>query len=151
MAQGVVHTVCISRTVLICLLNNVIIDMLIYRSLLNWHITVRVQETVCLKEMWFPSPCSIKSGRFGQPTSAKVLGAPLRSPPHLPSKQKMTKTYNSGYSLVVTHLTTNPPVRCLNRAERTGSLVVSCSLSTKCRKITVFGNSPTLTVPKSSI
>jgi hypothetical protein len=36
---------------------------------------------------------------------------------------KTTKTYNSGYSLVVTHLTTNPPVRCLNRAERTGSLV----------------------------
>jgi hypothetical protein len=35
----------------------------------------------------------------------------------------MAKTYNSGYSLVVTHLTTNPPVRCLNRAERTGSLV----------------------------
>jgi hypothetical protein len=38
-------------------------------------------------------------------------------------KRKMAKTYNSGYSLVVTHLTTNPPVRCLNRAERTGSLV----------------------------
>jgi hypothetical protein len=37
--------------------------------------------------------------------------------------RKMPKTYNSGYSLVVTHLTTNPPVRCLNRAERTGSLV----------------------------
>jgi hypothetical protein len=37
--------------------------------------------------------------------------------------RKKTKTYNSGYSLVVTHLTTNPPVRCLNRAERTGSLV----------------------------
>jgi hypothetical protein len=36
---------------------------------------------------------------------------------------KLAKTYNSGYSLVVTHLTTNPPVRCLNRAERTGSLV----------------------------
>ena len=36
---------------------------------------------------------------------------------------KRSKTYNSGYSLVVTHLTTNPPVRCLNRAERTGSLV----------------------------
>jgi hypothetical protein len=36
---------------------------------------------------------------------------------------KKSKTYNSGYSLVVTHLTTNPPVRCLNRAERTGSLV----------------------------
>jgi hypothetical protein len=26
-------------------------------------------------------------------------------------------------NIVVTHLTTNPPVRCLNRAERTGSLV----------------------------
>jgi hypothetical protein len=39
-----------------------------------------------------------------------------------PQKHRQ-KTYNSGYSLVVTHLTTNPPVRCLNRAERTGSLV----------------------------
>jgi hypothetical protein len=37
----------------------------------------------------------------------------------------MQKTFNSGYSLVVTHLTTNPPVRCLNRAERTGSLVLN--------------------------
>jgi hypothetical protein len=35
----------------------------------------------------------------------------------------MAKTYNSGDSPVVTHLTTSPPVRCLNRAERTGSLV----------------------------
>jgi hypothetical protein len=35
------------------------------------------------------------------------------------------RTFNSGYSLVVTHLTTNPPVRCLNRAERTGSLVLN--------------------------
>jgi hypothetical protein len=41
----------------------------------------------------------------------------------LGSCKSLTKTYNSGYSLVVTHLTTNPPVRCLNRAERTGSLV----------------------------
>jgi hypothetical protein len=39
------------------------------------------------------------------------------------SKQKMAKTYNSGYSPVVTHLTTNPPVSCLNIAERTGSIV----------------------------
>ena len=38
-------------------------------------------------------------------------------------QNKGKNTYNSGYSLVVTHLTTNPPVRCLNRAERTGSLV----------------------------
>ena len=35
------------------------------------------------------------------------------------------KTYNSGDSLVVTHLTTNPPVHCLYMAERTGSLVFS--------------------------
>ena len=43
----------------------------------------------------------------------------------LPEVKRNSKidTYNSGYSLVVTHLTTNPPVRCLNRAERTGSLV----------------------------
>ncbi|PVH92007.1 hypothetical protein DM02DRAFT_544615, partial [Periconia macrospinosa] len=33
------------------------------------------------------------------------------------------KTYNSRYSLVVTHLTTNPPVLCLSTAERTGSSV----------------------------
>jgi hypothetical protein len=38
------------------------------------------------------------------------------------SAKRDTKTYNSGDSLVVTHLTTNPPVSCLNRAERTGSL-----------------------------
>jgi hypothetical protein len=37
--------------------------------------------------------------------------------------KKIQKTYNSGDSPVVTHLTTSPPVRCLNRAERTGSLV----------------------------
>jgi hypothetical protein len=40
------------------------------------------------------------------------------------AKQK-TKTYNSGYSPVVTHLTTNPPVHCLSSAERTGSSVLS--------------------------
>jgi hypothetical protein len=34
-------------------------------------------------------------------------------------------TFNSGDSPVVTHLTTSPPVRCLNRAERTGSLVLN--------------------------
>ena len=34
---------------------------------------------------------------------------------------KNPKTYNSGYSPVVTHLTTNPPVSCLSTAERTGS------------------------------
>ena len=40
-------------------------------------------------------------------------------------EKNVPKTYNSGYSLIDTHLTTNPPVRCLNRAERMGSLTVS--------------------------
>jgi hypothetical protein len=40
-----------------------------------------------------------------------------------PGSPKTLKTYNSRDSLMVTHLTTNPPVSCLNRAERTGSLV----------------------------
>jgi hypothetical protein len=41
---------------------------------------------------------------------------------------------------VVTHLTTNPPVRCLNRAERTGSLVVSWPFTTKIPNFTVPGS-----------
>ena len=55
----------------------------------------------------FPFGDSSKRGSYDWPTE----------------RQNRSKTYNSGYSLVVTHLTTNPPVRCLNRAERTGSLV----------------------------
>jgi hypothetical protein len=52
-------------------------------------------------------------------------GAPFEAPSGQKDQaaKKILNTYNSGYSLVVTHLTTNPPVRCLNRAERTGSLV----------------------------
>jgi hypothetical protein len=44
---------------------------------------------------------------------------------HTPERAKTSKTYNSGYSLVVTHLTTNPPVHCLSTAERTGSSIFS--------------------------
>jgi hypothetical protein len=40
-------------------------------------------------------------------------------------KKEGSKTYNSGYSPVVTHLTTNPPVHCLSTAERTGSSIFS--------------------------
>jgi hypothetical protein len=65
--------------------------------------------------------------------------------------KKVKKKYNNGDSLAVAHLTSSPPVRYLNRAERTGSFVGSCSLATTCRKITVFGISPTLIGPKSSI
>ena len=43
---------------------------------------------------------------------------------------KGLETYNRGYSLVVIHLTTNQPLRCLNRAEQTGSLLVSWELTT---------------------
>ena len=39
--------------------------------------------------------------------------------------KRMSKTYNSGDSLVVTHLTTNPPVHCLYMDERKGSLIFS--------------------------
>jgi hypothetical protein len=46
-------------------------------------------------------------------------------PEHEMGCAKMSKTYNSGDSLVVTHLTTNPPVHCLYMAERTGSLIFS--------------------------
>lgn len=37
-------------------------------------------------------------------------------------QQKTRETCSSGYLLVVTHLATNPPVRCLTRAEQMGSL-----------------------------
>jgi hypothetical protein len=52
---------------------------------------------------------------------------------------EMAKTYNSMDTLIATLLTTNPPVSYLNRAERTGSLVVSAaidpiSLKTNCLK-----------------
>jgi hypothetical protein len=53
------------------------------------------------------------------------------------SSKKRHKTYNSGYSLVVTYLATNPLVCCLNRAEQTGGLVVSWLLTTKVRNTDV--------------
>ncbi|KAF3762617.1 hypothetical protein M406DRAFT_244397, partial [Cryphonectria parasitica EP155] len=38
--------------------------------------------------------------------------------------RKSQKTYNTGYSLMVTHLTTNPAVSGLFRGEQTGSQVL---------------------------
>jgi hypothetical protein len=47
----------------------------------------------------------------------------LRPPRHpLGASKKQRETCSSGYLLVVTHLATNPPVRCLTRAEQMGSL-----------------------------
>jgi hypothetical protein len=50
----------------------------------------------------------------------------------------ITKTYNSGDSLVVTHLTTNPLVYCLYMAERTGSLAVSHTMDSKVVNFSVY-------------
>jgi hypothetical protein len=52
-------------------------------------------------------------------------GLRLEKAKDLGRKQRQKKTYNSGYSPVVTHLTTNPPVHCLSTAERTGSSIFS--------------------------
>ena len=42
-----------------------------------------------------------------------------------------------------THLTTNPPISCLNRAERTGSLVVSATIDPVSLKLAVSGEKKT--------
>ena len=67
---------------------------------------------------------------INKPTPAVCLFLDLakrKVPSTMPAFQnlgkKKAKTYNSGDSLVVTHLTTNPPVSCLYMAERTGSLI----------------------------
>ena len=46
-------------------------------------------------------------------------------------RAQMAKTYNSGDLVVVTHLTTNPPVSCLYMAERTGSLAFTYATAIK--------------------
>ncbi|KAF2625017.1 hypothetical protein BU25DRAFT_130876 [Macroventuria anomochaeta] len=92
-------------------------------------------------------PASRKHAKVRQrPSSTVTKGKkkPLKHSNELDEKAqeyhlRKQKTYNSGYLLVVTHLTTNPPVRCLNRAERTGSLAVSWSLTTKILNSTVSG------------
>ena len=94
--------------------------------------------------------------QFSCQTVKTVLGRPLTTLPCTIQKENGTKaslirvshpftwnisqkskTYNSRDSLMVTHLTTNPPVSCLNRAERTGSLVVSTTINLFSLKLTV--------------
>jgi hypothetical protein len=72
---------------------------------------------------------------------------PIRPHPcsYLSHTQKMSKTYNSGYSPVVTHLTTNPPVHCLSTAERTGSSIFSVLWS----YVTVFLTRGLINISKS--
>jgi hypothetical protein len=57
--------------------------------------------------------------------SHKNLHAFLRVPSEANKKEeaRMAKTYNSGDSPVVTHLTTSPPVTSLSTAEQTGSAI----------------------------
>jgi hypothetical protein len=59
--------------------------------------------------------------------------------PTSPTKKCPKKTYNSRYSLVVTHPTTNLPIYSLNMGERTGSLVL-CSLWSYVKAFVVFIN-----------
>jgi hypothetical protein len=49
---------------------------------------------------------------------------------YIEAKRK-AETYNSGDSLVVTHLTTKPLVHCLYIAKRTGSLAFTYATVTK--------------------
>jgi hypothetical protein len=79
----------------------------------------------CIKE------CEVRRGVQG--------GTTLNKQRKSRTNQQTAKTYNSKDSLMVTHLTTNPPVSCLNRAERTGSLVVSCPTTTETLSFTVSG------------
>ncbi|KAF1831481.1 hypothetical protein BDW02DRAFT_606224 [Decorospora gaudefroyi] len=58
-------------------------------------------------------------------TSTASLDAPHTHTHTIQWCKKMAKTYNSGDSLVVTHLTTSPPVHCLYIAEQTGSIIFS--------------------------
>jgi len=44
--------------------------------------------------------------------------------PGLLTSKDQNKTYNSGYSPVVTHRSTNPPLLGLSIRERTGSTIV---------------------------
>ena len=71
--------------------------------------------------------CNDLQHRRPRQISMDSRGADPHRPPSVSTTKKMAKrspkTYNSGDSLVVTHLTTNPPVSCLYMAERTGSLI----------------------------
>jgi hypothetical protein len=68
------------------------------------------------------TPPSRPTALIFQKTTLSPSTLPLL--PRIRQKSKKTsKTYNSGYSPVVTHLTTNPPVHCLSTAERTGSSI----------------------------
>jgi hypothetical protein len=73
-----------------------------------------------------------------------VTPSPWIQFPHLVPKMakiaKMeSKTYNGRASLVITHLTTDPPVHCLYMAERTGSFIFSLSLDLEARLNPVSG------------
>jgi hypothetical protein len=54
---------------------------------------------------------------------------------------KKSKTYDSGDSPVVTHLTTSPPVISLNMEDRTGFLAVNGAFTIKSVKFSVSGYS----------
>ncbi|KAF2022539.1 hypothetical protein EK21DRAFT_83148 [Setomelanomma holmii] len=67
--------------------------------------------------------CAIAAGAGAGAGGAGDYKAQHRSTKPQQPRAKITKTYNSGDSPVVTHLTTSLPVHCLSKAERTGSPV----------------------------
>jgi hypothetical protein len=85
---------------------------------LNLCPNVRMFHTLYVAENW------IRRGHLERVSERFGIDELLQKKTERWSK-KSKKTYNSGDSLVVTHLTTNPPVHCLYMAERTGSLIFS--------------------------
>ncbi|EMC97812.1 hypothetical protein BAUCODRAFT_404627 [Baudoinia panamericana UAMH 10762] len=67
-----------------------------------------------------PKPASPPAG-----TSTKLQAR--EKLPKVRTETRKSKTYSSGYSHVVTHRSTNPPVRSLSTGERTGSSIL-CDL-----------------------
>ena len=82
------------------------------------------QKSWCRRVRVTPGGAS-GDGRGGTDRQTIRLGGVLAKEAH-DGRQK-GKTYNSGYSHVVTHRTTSPPVRSLSSGERTGSSVL-CDL-----------------------
>jgi hypothetical protein len=61
--------------------------------------------------------------------------------PHISSGwKKCNRTYNSGHELLVTYLTSDSPVSCLNKIDQTTELVVCRTLTKIPLKITVCRN-----------
>jgi hypothetical protein len=88
-------------------------------SFLHGGMTLFICSTLLLSSLHMIQvlPKSIHASHYSHPLWVYIF---------TPTKQK--KTYNSGDSPVVTHLTTSPPVHRLSTAERTGCAVRRCPM-----------------------